>query len=141
MKHCAYRYCKWWNKNKEIYIFACLIFYWWRTCFFILITTSFIFLRFMNTYFKRSFIKRQASGTTSDNEWHNEWQRMTTSGTTRDNEWQRVTTSGTTSDNERQRVTTSGTTSDNEWQRVVQRMTTSDRKVDSKGIATFSNLH
>ena len=115
MKHCAYRYCKWWNKNKEIYIFACLIFYWWRTCFFILITTSFIFLRFMNTHFKRSFIKRQASGTASDNEWYNEWQRMTTSGTTRDSEWQRVTTSGTTSDNERQRVVRRIRTSDNKW--------------------------
>ena len=50
-----------------------------------------------------SFIKRQTSGTSSDNE----WQRMTTSGTTSDNEWQRVTTSGTTNDNEWQRVTIS----------------------------------
>ena len=66
-----------------------------------------------------SFIKRQTSGTSSDNE----WQRVTTSGTTSDNEWynewQRMTTSGTTSDNEWQRVTTSGTTSDNEWQRMT----------------------
>ena len=37
--------------------------------------------------------------TTSDNEWYNEWQRMTTS----DNKWQRVTTS----DKEWQRVTIS----------------------------------
>ena len=36
------------------------------------------------------------SGTTSDNEWYNEWQRMTTS----DNEWQGMITSGTTSYNE-----------------------------------------
>ena len=56
------------------------------------------------------FIKRQTSGTSSDNE----WQRMTTSGTTSDNEWQRVV----------QRVTTN----DNEWQRVVQRITTSDNE-------------
>ena len=41
-----------------------------------------------------SFIKRQRSGTTSDNY----WQRVKTSGTTSDNEWQRVTTSGTTID-------------------------------------------
>ena len=78
----------------------------------------------------RSFIKRQTSGISSDNE----WQRVTTSGTTSDNEWQRVTTSGTTSDNEWQWmttsynewqwVTTSGTTSDKEWQRVIQRVTT-----------------
>ena len=34
-----------------------------------------------------SFIKRQTSGTSSDNE----WQRVTTSGTTSDNEWQWVT--------------------------------------------------
>ena len=79
---------------------------------------------------KRSFIKIQTSGTSSDNEWYNEWQRMTTS----DNEWQRVvqrvTTSGTVSGNEWQRVTTSDnewqsvTTSDKEWQRVVPRVTT-----------------
>ena len=69
----------------------------------------------------RSFIKRQTSGTSSDNEWYNESQRMT-SGDEWYNEWQRVTTSGTTSDNE-WRVTTSGTTSDNKWQRVVKRVT------------------
>ena len=61
----------------------------------------------------RSFIKGQTSGTFNDNEWYNEWQKMTTS----DNEWQRwiqrVTTSGTTSDNEWKRMTMS----DKEWQR------------------------
>ena len=62
-----------------------------------------------------SFIKRQTSGTTSDNEWYNEWQRMTTSGTTSENEWQRVTTSGTRNDNEWQRMTTS----ENKWRRVT----------------------
>ena len=70
-----------------------------------------------------SFIKRQTSGTSSDNEWQRVVQQvatMTTSGTTSDNEWynkwynewqqvvQRVV----------QRVTTNG----NEWQQ----MTTSD---------------
>ena len=49
--------------------------------------------------------------TTSDSEWYNEWQRITTS----DNELQRVVrwviASGTTSDNEWQRMATS----DNEW--------------------------
>ena len=44
------------------------------------------------------FIKRQTSGTSSDNK------------------WQQVTTSDTTSDNEGQRVTTNG----NEWQRVTE---------------------
>ena len=54
---------------------------------------------FLNTFkfslydFSRSFIKRQTSGASSDNEWYNEWQRVV----------QRVTTSG------------SGTTNDNEW--------------------------
>ena len=59
---------------------------------------------------KRSFIKRQTSGTSSDNE----WQRVTTSGTTSDKEWQRVTTS----DNEWY----------NEWQRVVQQVIKSDNE-------------
>ena len=49
------------------------------------------------------------SGTTSDNKWYNEWQRVA----------QQVTTSGTTSDNEWQRITASGTTSDNKWQWVT----------------------
>ena len=76
-----------------------------------------------------SFIKRQTSGTSSDNK----WQRMTTNDTMSDSEWQRVITidkewqrvakSSITSDNEWQRLTTSGTTSDrewyNEWQRVA----------------------
>ena len=64
--------------------------------------------------FWRSFIKRQTSGTSSDNEWYNEWQEMTTS----DKEWQRVV----------QGVTTSGTTSDKEWYNEWQRMTTSDNE-------------
>ena len=48
-----------------------------------------------------SFIKRQTSSTSSDNEWYNEWQRVI------------------------QRVTTSGTTSDNEWYNKWQRVTIS----------------
>ena len=74
---------------------------------------------------KRSFIKRQTSVTSSDNEWqrmttrdnewYNEWQRMTTS----DSEWQRMV----------QRITTSGATSDKEWQRVIQRVTASDKQI------------
>ena len=77
----------------------------------------------------RSFIKRQASATSSDNEWQRAVQRvttMTTSGTTSDKKWQRVvqgvTASGTTSDNEWQRVTTS----ENDWYYEWQGMTTSD---------------
>ena len=64
-----------------------------------------IFYITLFNYGKGSFIKRLTSGTLSDNEWYNEWQRMATS----DNEWQRAV----------QRVTTSGTTSDYEWQRVT----------------------
>ena len=63
----------------------------------------------MLIYKLRSLIKRQASGTASDNEWYNEWQRVV----------QRVATSGITSDNEWQRMTTSGTTSDIEWREVT----------------------
>ena len=66
----------------------------------------------------RSFIKRQTSGTSRDNE----WQRVTTSGTTSDNEWQRVTTN------------------DNEWQRVVQRMATSDNEWPFQLIFPFFQI-
>ena len=52
---------------------------------------------------------------TSDKEWYNEWQRMTTS----DNEWHWVTTSGAASDKEWQRVIQRVTTNSNEWQRVT----------------------
>ena len=59
-------------------------------------------------------------------EWYTEWQRITTS----DNEWQQViqrmttssTTSGTTSDNEWQRMTMSGKTNGNEWHHEWKRM-------------------
>ena len=51
----------------------------------------------------KSFIKRQTSGTSSDNEWQRVVQRVTT----HDNEWQRVVQRMTTSDNEWQRVTIS----------------------------------
>ena len=70
---------------------------------------------------KRSFIKRQTGGTSSDNEWYNEWQRVVQRVTKNDNEWY----------NERRVVKTGiGTWSDNEWynewQRVVQRVTLND---------------
>ena len=101
-----------------------------------------------NQKLKWSFIKRQTSGTSSDNEWYNEWQqviqRVTTSGTTNANEWQRVTRNDnewpdrrvvqrvTLTDNEWnnewQRMTTSGTTSHSEWQRVIQRVTANDNE-------------
>ena len=58
------------------------------------------------------------SGTTSDNEWYNEWQRMTTT----DIKWQRVTKN----DNEWQRVIQRLITNKNEWQRVKQRMQTNE---------------
>ena len=66
-----------------------------------------------------SFIKRQTSGTSSDNEWQRVVQRVTTN----DNEWQQVVQRVTKSENEWQRVTTNG----NEWQQVravVQRLKT-----------------
>ena len=53
---------------------------------------------------QRSFIKRQTSGTSSDNE----WQRMATN----DNKWQRVTTVCTTNDKEWQWMAIS----DSEWE-------------------------
>ena len=72
----------------------------------------------------RSFIKRQTSGKSSDNEWqrmtmndnkwYNKWQQMATSDNKWYNEWWRVVERVTTDDNEWQRVATN----DNEWQRV-----------------------
>ena len=77
-----------------------------------------------------SLIKRQRSDTSSDKEWNNKWQRMTTSGTTSDNEWY----------NEWQRVATSGTTSDNEWYNEWQRMATSDTEWSFRLIFHFCKL-
>ena len=69
----------------------------------------------------RSFIKRQPSGTSSDNKWQRVVQRVTTNDNEWYNKWHLVTTSSTTNDKEWhkwQRMTTSH----NEWQRVVQWM-------------------
>ena len=78
------------------------------------------------------------SGTTSYNEWYNEWrviQRVTTSDNEWYNKWQRVTTSNTTSDNKKQWVTasdSSGTTNENgtvhfkEWMIAILSMTKAD---------------
>ena len=75
-----------------------------------------------------SFIKKQMSGTSSDNE----WERVTTSGTTSDNEWynewQRMTTSDNEWYNKWQRVTTNDNKWYNEWQQVVQQVATSDNR-------------
>ena len=69
-----------------------------------------------------SFIKRQTSGTSSDNEWQRVVQRVITNDSEWYNEWQRVVQRVTTNDNEWynewQRVTTGGM----EWREV----TTSD---------------
>ena len=54
--------------------------------------------------------------------WYTAWQGITTS----DNEWQQVIQRMTTSS------TTSGTTSDNEWQWVVKRMVTSGTTNESE---------
>ena len=67
---------------------------------------------------------------TSDNEWYNEWSRMTTSGTTNGklySEWQRVTMNFnkwqwqqmTMSDSDWQRVVQRTTTNGNEWQQMI----------------------
>ena len=53
----------------------------------------------------RSFIKRQASDTSSNNEWYNEWQQVKKNGNEWYNERQRVV----------QRVVQRATTNDNEW--------------------------
>ena len=45
------------------------------------------------------------SGTSSDNEWYNEWQQMTTHGATTDNEWYNEWKPMRTSDNKWQWVT------------------------------------
>ena len=56
--------------------------------------------------FTGPLIKRQASGTSSDNEWYSEWQRVV----------QRMTTSSITSDNERQRLAQRVEASESEWE-------------------------
>ena len=56
---------------------------------------NFIFEIFLNSYFSKtatktylaSLMKRQTGGTSSDNEWYNEWQRVVQRVTTNDNEW------------------------------------------------------
>ena len=48
----------------------------------------------------RSFIKRQTSGTLSDNEWQWLVQRMTANDNDWYNEWHQMTMSGTMNDNE-----------------------------------------
>ena len=51
------------------------------------------------------------SGTTNDNEWFNEWQRVTMSGAASDKEWQGVT-------KQRQWVTANDSEWSNEWIRM-----------------------
>ena len=76
----------------------------------------------------KSFLRIQASGTLSDNEWQGVKMSSRTSDNKWYNEWQRTTTIGTASDKEWQRLTTIGTASDKEWQRLIQRVTTSVNK-------------
>ena len=45
-----------------------------------------LLLKWLQTYFHGSFTKRETSDTSTDSEWYNESQRMTTI----DNEWQPV---------------------------------------------------
>ena len=52
---------------------------------------------------------------TNDNEWYNEWQRMTTNDNEWYNEWQRMTTSDNEWYNKWQRVTTNDNNWYNEW--------------------------
>ena len=91
---------------------------------------------YVKNVLKRSFIKRQTSGTPSDNE----CQRVATSSKTSDNKWQGVVKRVTTGDNKWQRMTASDsewkrvTKNDNEWynerQRVAQRLKANGSKSD-----------
>ena len=72
--------------------------------------------------YRRSFIKRQMSGASRDNEWQRVVQRVITN----DNEWQQVV----------QRVTTN----DKEWQRVVQRVTKNDSEWPFRLIFLFFQI-
>ena len=82
-------------------------------------------------WYKWSFIKRQTSGTSSDNEgqpmatgnneWYNKWQQMTMSNTKSDNEWQQIARSdGSATTNE------NGTVHFKEWMIAVLSMTKTD---------------
>ena len=72
--------------------------------------------------YRRSFIKRQMSGASRDNEWQRVVQRVITN----DNEWQQVV----------QRVTTN----DKEWQWVVQRVTKNDNEWPFRLIFLFFQI-
>ena len=72
--------------------------------------------------YRRSFIKRQMTGASRDNEWQRVVQRVITN----DNEWQQVV----------QRVTTN----DKEWQRVVQRVTKNDNEWPFRLIFLFFQI-
>ena len=105
----------------------------------IVLIVIYVFCKLQVICYVWSFIKRQTSGTSSDNEWQrmttsdNEWQRVTTSGATSDKEWQRVIQRVTTNDSEWQRMITS----DKEWQRVITSGVTSDKEWQS--VATNGN--
>ena len=60
------------------------------------------------------------SGTSSENEWYKEWQRMTTSGTMNDNEWHNEWMRMTPKDNKWQWVRTNGNERYNEWNKWEQ---------------------
>ena len=68
------------------------------------------FVKLKTEVSRRLFIKRQPSGTSSDNERQGMVHRVTTSDNEWYNEWQRMTAS----DNERQQVVQQITSSDNE---------------------------
>ena len=71
------------------------------------------------------------SGTTSDNEWYNELQRITT---VVHNDWQRMITSDNKWCNKWQRVTTN----DNKWYNEWQRVTTGD--IEWREVTTSGNF-
>ena len=98
------------KRNSSTRVFLCFLWIlgnsqkhlFWKTsangCLYFLLLLFYKFLRhvfywdsfwnFVNIIDIGSFVKRQMSGTSSDNEWYNQWQQMTTS----DNQWQRMTT-------------------------------------------------
>ena len=89
-----------------------------------------VFKALFVTILEGSFIKRQTSGTSSNNNWYNEWQPMTS-----DNKWQRVLQRVTMNDNEWQ----SGITNDNKRKWVVQQETANENELQRVTIsAKFS---
>ena len=84
-----------------------------------------------------SFIKRQTSGTTSDNEWQRVVQRVTTN----DNEWQWVVQQVPTTDNKWHREWQQVTTGDIEWQEVQRVVILAKLPFLNNMVLVWADLH